>query len=217
MKHSMLLHLCYFFIVGAILAACSSNSEPIAQTSEKPVSINQTPIQREDTLAQSNKTSLPSTDTPIPSTDTPISSTDTPIPPIDTPIPPTDTPMPPTFTPTPTIDLAMEVAEGDPVRGRIVAVKKGCFGCHVDPAENGPYFGSSDELPRIMERGEMRIADPAYDSRATTNLEYVIESIFIPEVYVLPGEWEKEMPTAFFLQITDAELANIIAWLQTLE
>ena len=111
----------------------------------------------------------------------------------------------------------MEIAEGDPLRGRNAAVKYRCYGCHVDPGKYGPQFASSEELPHIMERGELRIADPAYEGSAATNREYIIESIFLPETYILPGEWEKAMPLTFHLRMTDTELANIMAWLSTLE
>ena len=155
----------------------------------------------------------------VPPADTPVPPSVTPVPPIDTPVPPANTPPPPTSSPTAeiSIDLQMEIAEGDPLRGRNAALKYSCYGCHVDPGKYGPHFASSEELPRIMERGELRIADPAYEGSAATNREYIIESIFLPENYILPGEWEKAMPLTFHLRMTDTELANIMAWLSTLE
>ena len=163
--------------------------------------------------------SASTTSAPVPLTSTPVPLTSTPVPPTGTPAPPTDTPAPPTSSPTPeiSIDLQMEIAEGDPLRGRNTAIKYRCYGCHVDPGKYGPHFASSEELPRIMERGELRIADPAYEGSAATNRENIIESIFLPETYILPGEWEEAMLLTFHLRITDTELANIMAWLSTLE
>ena len=143
--------------------------------------------------------------------------------PSNTPIPsatpePTNTPEPqPTPSPTPDIDLAMEMPEGDALRGRNAAVRYRCYGCHVESPTYGPQFAASEDLPQILERGELRISDSTYEGRATTNMEYIIESIFFPQAYVILGEWEEEMPTTFPLRITDAELANIIAWMGTVE
>ena len=117
------------------------------------------------------------------------------------------------------VDLGMEIAGGDALRGRNLAVRNRCHGCHADEGypEYGPRFSSTEDLPHIMERGELRIADPAYQGQAASNMEYIIESIFRPDVYILPGEWEEAMPDTYHVRITDADLANIIAWIQSLE
>ena len=116
------------------------------------------------------------------------------------------------------IDLGVEIAEGDVVRGRNAAVKYRCLGCH---AEDNPRFGipftATEDLPHILQRGELRIADPAYKGQATTNLEYILESIFLPDVYILPGKFEDAMPDTYHLRMTETELANIIAWIESLE
>jgi hypothetical protein len=111
----------------------------------------------------------------------------------------------------------MDFSEGDPLRGRNRAVSNRCYGCHVDPGKYGPLFAATNELPGIVERGEFRIADPAYKGNATTNQEYILESIFLPEVYLVPGEWEEAMPTTFHLRLSGEDLANIIAWMKTIE
>jgi hypothetical protein len=87
----------------------------------------------------------------------------------------------------------------------------------VDSPDYGPAFAGADGLPHILERGEIRIADPTYGGRATTNLEYIIESIFVPEIYQIPGDWEEAIPTTFMLRMSEVELANIIAWIKTLD
>jgi hypothetical protein len=55
------------------------------------------------------------------------------------------------------------------------------------------------------------------EGQATTNREYLIESILLPQVYIVPGEWGDPMPTFYALRMTDQELSNIIAWLETFE
>ena len=131
---------------------------------------------------------------------------------------PTMTPQP-TATPLPEIELNMELPDGDPEKGYLTAIRYRCNGCHVedDHLENGPRFAASDELPNILERGEVRIADPEYQGRATSNYEYIIESILLPEAYFVEGEWPEAMSIYNINIIKDQELADILAWMETLE
>lgn len=188
MKHPKSLDLLCFIFVALSLAACGGASVVAVSPSA----------------------------TPVPATDTPLSPTVAP-----TLVPPTDTSVPPiaTLTPEILIDLRMEIPEGDPKRGRNAALRYGCYGCHANPKypSSGPRFESSAGLPGIFERGDLRIADPAYEGKAATNREYVIESIFLPEVYVVSGDWKEAMPTHIRDRITEEDLANIMAWLSTFE
>lgn len=156
--------------------------------------------------------STPSTIAP---SETPVSVTNTPVPPTHTP-----TPLPPTATPSPAVqvNLQLELPDGDAKFGLSTALRYRCQGCHAgkDPAF-GPRFESSAGLPRILGRGETRIADPGYQGTATTNQEYLIESILLPDVYRVAGEWEEPMPSTFHARITEEELADIIAWMGTFE
>jgi hypothetical protein len=123
----------------------------------------------------------------------------------------------PTATPFPEIELNMELPDGDPEKGYLTAVRYRCYGCHVEDAEYGPLFAASDELPNILERGEVRIADPEYQGRAASNYEYFIESILLPEAYFVAGEWPEAMSIYNISIIEDQELADILAWMETLE
>jgi cytochrome c2 len=138
---------------------------------------------------------------------------------------PTATDVPPEAVPSPTAEptpdisayLQMELSEGDEKLGQNVAIAFRCQGCHNSASrpQRGPRFAAVDDLPPIMERGEMRIADPAYGGQAATNLAYVLESIFNPHAYTAPGEWRLEMDDDFAGRIEDEELVNLIAWLET--
>ena len=83
--------------------------------------------------------------------------------------------------------------------------------------KNAARFASSDGLPNILERGEIKIANPEYQGRASSNFEYIIQSIHLPEAYFVPGDWDEEMSIFTLNQISDQELADIIAWMETLE
>jgi hypothetical protein len=128
-------------------------------------------------------------------------------------LPPTSAP---TSTPWPEIDLDIELPVGDPELGRKRASKYACYGCHVKN-QKGPSFEAEEGLPRIVERGDVRIADPAYAGRASTNQEYILESILLPEIYIVSGDWEEQMEKYLRNRITEQELADILAWLDTFE
>ncbi|MGB7876907.1 MAG: hypothetical protein WBL25_21190, partial [Anaerolineales bacterium] len=119
---------------------------------------------------------------------------------------PTITPTP-TSTPLPKIDLDIELPEGDPESGYLTAIRYRCHGCHANELHptSGPRFTSDGELPFVLERGIMRIKASDYEGRATNNQEYMIESIFQPEAYIVPGDWEESMPTTFQQRISDQE------------
>ena len=169
-------------------------------------------------VAACGQAAQPSATMTLPPTSAPPTATMTPPP---TSVPPTATmTLPPTSAPTSTsvieIDLDIELPEGDSERGRKIALKFTCIGCHV----NNPdfiHFDSAEDLPSIMERGEVRIADPAYQGTATTNLEYILESILLTDIYIVPGDWEETMSPFRSDGMTEQDLADVIAWMSTFE
>lgn len=135
---------------------------------------------------------------------------------------PTDSPEP-TDEPEPTgeatigTDIHVELPEGDLDQGQYKALILECDACHVR-TPNMLSFESGEELPKILERGEMRIADPAYAGSASTNEEYIVESIVLPQAYIVHGWWHDDgMPADFGARMTKQDLADIFAWLATFE
>jgi hypothetical protein len=172
------------------------------------------------TSAPSGEQPTQPTVTAVSATSSPVPPTDTVVPPADTAVPPTDTPLPPTNTPVPgsEIDLGMALPDGDPLLGRETALEYHCVSCHVNikhPGVRGPEYAATDDLPPVMERGELRMADPAYEGRAVTDREYVIESILSPATHTVPGDWPNPMPETFHEDMSNEELADILAWLET--
>ena len=120
----------------------------------------------------------------------------------------------PIATPLPAIPLSMDLPEGDAEAGAELSLVLTCRGCHnPQRPSHGPQFGPDADLPGILERGEDRIASPDYAGRATTNQEYIIESVYLPDAYILPGEWRWAMPTDYLDKITEQELADLLAWM----
>ena len=174
-------------VVFLLLSACSSQEE-----------------------APADPTSLP-TNTPIASATS--AATDTPIP------EPTAAPSeaPESTEAKPTMveerpDITIALPDGDAERGRKLALKWRCFTCHVTN-ENGPRLGTTDELPAMLERAEMRIAEAGYAGFATTPMEYIVEAIIDPSVYLADGEWEYKMDEVYREELSDKDLADVVAWL----
>ncbi|MFN2196284.1 MAG: hypothetical protein ACK2UW_09200 [Anaerolineales bacterium] len=118
-------------------------------------------------------------------------------------------------TATPDINLNMVLPEGNPKKGYTTAIRRGCQGCHANEehADYGPRFTAYDDLPPILERGEVRISEPGYLGQATSNWEYFIESVYLPEAYLVPGEWPEPMSTLYYHILPEQELADIVAWI----
>lgn len=113
-------------------------------------------------------------------------------------------------------DIKVELPEGDLERGESQAIRKNCVHCHVDRIAT--RLESDGVMPNITERGEIRMADPAYNGNATTNEEYILESILLPEIYIVPGTpKDAEMPTNYDELLTKQDLADILVWLGTFE
>ena len=120
----------------------------------------------------------------------------------------------PIATPLSEIPLDIDLPEGDAVAGAELSLVLTCRGCHnPQHPSHGPQFGPDADIPGILERGEVRIAAPDYAGRATTNQDYIIESVYLPDVYILPGEWRWAMPTDYLDKITNQELADLLAWM----
>jgi hypothetical protein len=135
----------------------------------------------------------------------------------------TDKPAPTsTVKPAPTkritvgIDIELDLPPGDPERGEAHARAKSCIHCHVDAIAT--RFESGNDVPEIMARGDIRITDPDYRGSATTGEEYIIESILIPDIYIVPGTPAgAAMPTNYDELLTKQDLADPLAWLSTFE
>lgn len=115
-------------------------------------------------------------------------------------------------------DIKVVLPEGNLERGEKSALVNACTGCHVD-RPLGPRFESAGDLPNIMERGEIRMADPAYNGTATTNEEYILESILIPEAYIVQEKRDpaSEMTKDYGKLLTKQDLADLLVWLGTFE
>jgi nitric oxide reductase subunit C len=112
--------------------------------------------------------------------------------------------------------LTITLPEGNPGRGYALGQKLDCVRCHLNSPGDAPRYGADGELPAILARAEMRLADPAYSGSATTPEEYLIESITDPRLYEVDGNWKSSMNDQYY-DLPEQDLADLIAWVLSVE
>lgn len=120
----------------------------------------------------------------------------------------------PTAPPAETVgtDITVSLPEGDPARGEQLAQSLGCTGCHVLSAVGPPWAGDGG-LPPMAERAAQRIAQADYTGQATTPEQYLLESIVLPNAYVVEGYAEGVMPGNYGERLSPQDAADLIAYL----
>ncbi len=118
--------------------------------------------------------------------------------------------------PTVGTDITKQLPTGDAKAGEALATSLGCTACHV-LAPTGPAWPAKDGEPGIGTRAAQRIQDSGYTGKAASPEQYLFESIVDPNVYVVNGFSAGIMPQIYANQLTDQNMADIIAYLQTLK
>jgi len=145
--------------------------------------------------------------------------------PTETSPPPAETAAPaaterPTLAPRIGTDIKVALPEGDPVRGESVAGTYFCKVCHGGITGRGPTFASEGDTLSVTEGASIRMADPAYSGSATNVQEYLIESLVVPDIYIVPGDWDEHdymSVDRFDLKLSVQDAADLIAWLYTID
>jgi len=125
----------------------------------------------------------------------------------------------PTLPEGPTVgtDITKELPEGDPQRGEQLTVSLGCTACHAISAEGiGPYWPATPEIPGIGTRAELRITQPDYTGNAQDGHQYLFESVVIPDAFLV-ANYDNLMPNNYAVTLTDQDMADLIAYLLTIE
>jgi mono/diheme cytochrome c family protein len=124
-------------------------------------------------------------------------------------------PTPPTG-PVVGTDITKELPQGDPKKGETLATTLACTACHI-LAPTGPAWQPQPGQPGIGERAATRITQPDYTGKATTPEQYLFESISSPSTFVVSGFAANLMPPNYANTLTDQDMADLIAYLQTLK
>ena len=71
-------------------------------------------------------------------------------------------------------------------------------------------------MPDIATRAGARIKETEYTGSATTAQQYLIESIVMPNVFVVSGYEAGIMPQDFAQRLTAQQVADLIAYMETM-
>lgn len=114
-------------------------------------------------------------------------------------------------------DLTAALPSGDAGRGKTLAEGPlGCANCHI-LAPVGPAWMAQAGQPGIGTRAETRIKQSDYTGKATDATHYLLESIVLPNAYVVQGFQPSIMPQNFGQRMSAQDLADVIAYLLTLK
>ena len=113
-------------------------------------------------------------------------------------------------------DIFVELPEGDPVAGKVLAETLGCTACHT-LTEVGPPWEAMDGLLGIGVRGGIRIQQEDYTGNASSNDQYLIESVIDTNIFVVNGFQPDIMPTNFGEKLTLQDMGDLLAFLKTFE
>ena len=114
------------------------------------------------------------------------------------------------------IDITVELPEGVPSNGEALATTKGCAVCHIN-TPTGPAWKPTADIPGIGTRAEQRPTGPDYTGEAQSPEQYLLESVVIPDAYIVPGFSPGIMPKNYGDTLTAQEAADLIAYMLTIK
>ena len=118
--------------------------------------------------------------------------------------------------PTAGTDITKQLPAGDAANGEALATSLGCTACHIT-TPTGPAWLASGSTPGIGARAETTFTQPGYTGTAIDAVQYLFESIVLPNVHLTPGFAEGLMPATYGDTLTEQQLADLIAYLLSLK
>lgn len=113
-------------------------------------------------------------------------------------------------------DITVELPTGDSANGKTLTESKGCVGCHISSAVGPAWLASADpDGEGIGTRAGHRFSDEGYTGTATTAEQYLFESIVQPNAHLVPPFQPSIMPQTFGNSLTEQDVADMIAYLMT--
>jgi mono/diheme cytochrome c family protein len=114
-------------------------------------------------------------------------------------------------------DITISLPAGDAERGSQLAqsAEGGCSACHELSAV-GPAWAASGSQPGIATQAGQRISESDYTGTATTAQQYLLESIVLPNTFVVAGYQENIMPRDFGQRLSAQQVADLLAYMDSL-
>ncbi|OGO12436.1 MAG: hypothetical protein A2Z66_09560 [Chloroflexi bacterium RBG_13_66_10] len=113
-------------------------------------------------------------------------------------------------------DIHVALPPGDAAAGLALSESLGCTGCHVLSTVGAAWMPQGDE-PGIGSRAATRIQQNDYTGEAATPEEYLVESILVPQSFVLSGYESVQMPPTYGQRLTAQQLSDLVTYLLTLQ
>jgi mono/diheme cytochrome c family protein len=115
-------------------------------------------------------------------------------------------------------DINTELPAGDPANGKTLTETLGCTACHITAAVGPGWLAEADPNGQgIGTRAEGRYQGADYTGQAASAAQYLHEAIVRPNDFLAPGFAAGLMPNTYGDTLTAQDLADIIAYLQTLK
>jgi cytochrome c2 len=111
--------------------------------------------------------------------------------------------------------------KGDATRGQGLTTTNACVACHIQGTTGPGWLPTAENAtPKgegIATRAQHRFKDPGYTGVASSADGYLLESIITPNAFIVPGFPSGVMPQNFGTVLKPQDLADIIAYLNTLK
>lgn len=115
------------------------------------------------------------------------------------------------------VDITVNLPDGDAASGEDLANGAlGCAGCHLLSA-TGPAWLPDGDQPGIGQRAASRIEEGGYNGTASTAGEYLFESTVLPNAYIVDGYQSNIMPDNYGDRLSPQDMADLIAYMISLQ
>jgi mono/diheme cytochrome c family protein len=112
-------------------------------------------------------------------------------------------------------DITVSLPAGDAARGEATAAALGCAACHISTAAGPAWLPGAE--PGIGERAAQRFQAADYTGNAASAEQYLLESIVLPNAYIVSGFAAGVMPQTYGDTVTAEQTADMIAYLLSLK